>query len=385
MIDLAEAPPPAAPRGLRAGAPARPVRVLCVTPSGPDGKGGIDRLYLYLREGGRLAEQDGVAVRYLASRGEAQGAGWIAAFPGRALAFAAALARFRPDLVHINFATGGSLVRKRVLAALARRAGCPVVLHFHGQFPLDGIARRDLSGRFFLSLCRAADLVIALGEVSRERFVAQAGVAPERLRVVPNGIPDFAAPLRLPKIAAAPGRPVRILFAGEVGTRKGVPVLIEALARLGRQGAWTCTVAGNGAVEACAAQARAAGLAERVRFTGWIPSGEVHRLMIEADIVVLPSEAENMPLSLIEGACAGAALVATPVAETRAVVRDGLNGVIVERDANSVARALAGLIDDPARLGRMQAASRHLYAQHFTLEALAERLRAVYAEVAGPG
>lgn len=104
--------------------------------------------------------------------------------------------------------------------------------------------------------------------------------------------------------------------------------------------------------------------------------------MREADIVVLPSLAENMPLSLIEGACAGAALVATPIAETRAIVRDGENGIIVARDPEAIAAALRGLIADPARLRRMQVASRRVYERNFTLDALGERLRALYAETA---
>ncbi|GJD47484.1 D-inositol-3-phosphate glycosyltransferase [Methylobacterium crusticola] len=364
-----------------AGTHPRPLRVLCVTPTGPEGRGGIDRLYRYLRGAGRLGAGDGLETRYLASRGPAEGRRWMAEFPVRAAGFALALARFRPDVVHLNFATGGSLPRKWALARLARAFGHPVVIHFHGQFPLEGIAARDAAGRLFVALCRLADRVVALGEVSRGRFIEAAGVRPERVRVVPNGIADFARDLALPKVAGQ--GPVRLLLAGEVGERKGVPVLIAALARLPPEAQWTCTVAGNGEVERCRRLAAEAGLSGRVAFTGWTPPEEVHRLMREADIVVLPSLAENMPLSLIEGACAGAALVATPIAETRAIVRDGENGLIVTRDPAAVADALAGLIGDRARLGAMQAASRRHYEESFTLDALADRLAALYREVAG--
>jgi glycosyltransferase involved in cell wall biosynthesis len=98
---------------------------------------------------------------------------------------------------------------------------------------------------------------------------------------------------------------------------------------------------------------------------------------------VLPSLSENMPLSLIEGACAGAALVATPVGETGSIVRDGENGLLVERDPGALAAALRGLIADPARLRRMQVASRRVYERTLTLDALGARLRTLYAEVGG--
>ena len=357
----------------------RPIRVLCVTPSGPEGRGGIDRLYGYLRAAGRPSTADGVDLRYIASRGSAPGARWMLAFPGRALAFVALLARFRPDVVHINFATGGSLVRKFVLAEAARAFRTPVVLHFHGGFPLEAIAAGTATGRVFVALCRRADGVIPLGEVTRQRFIEHAGVAPERIRVVPNGIVDFAGGK---VVDTGTSGPIRILFAGEVGEHKGVAVLIGALARLPDTTAWSCTICGNGDIARYRAIAREAGLAERIRFTGWMPIEEIHRLMREADIVVLPSLSENMPLSLIEGTCAGAALVATPGAETGAIVKDGENGWIVSRDSQEIADALARLMADRPTLARMQARSRAIYEANFTLDALADRLIAIYREFA---
>ncbi|MEH3147861.1 MAG: glycosyltransferase family 4 protein [Methylobacterium frigidaeris] len=358
----------------------RPVRVLCVTPSGPEGQGGIDRLYRYLREAGRLSARDGVEIRFVAGRGPARGtAGWMLGFPGRVLGFAALAARWRPEVVHVNFATGGSLVRKWVLARIARALGARVVIHFHGQFPLREGTAPDLSGRLFLALCRLASRVVALGPVSQARFASRAGVAPERICIVPNGIPDFAAGLPLPKPR---GDEVRILLAGLVGDHKGVPVLIAALARLADDPGWTCTVAGNGEVERCAGLAARAGLGGRVSFTGWINPERMHRLMREADLVVLPSLSENMPLSLIEGACAGAALVATDVGETRSILVHGVNGLLVRRDPAALAEAVGSLIADRDRLGAMQVASRRIYEAGLGLDVMAERLRAVYEAAA---
>ncbi len=356
----------------------QPLRVLCVTPSGPEGRGGIDRLFRYLREARVLTLERGLALRFFAARGAAERRVWFWLFPWRVLRFAAVLARWRPDVVHLNFATGGSLPRKLVLAWLAKRwFGRAVVIQFHGQFPSDGIAARTVAGRMFLALSSLADRVVALGPVSEARFRTLAGVPAARLRVVPNGIADFASGVAVPKGAA--GR-VRIAFVGKVGDHKGVPLLVEALARLAADGRWECVVAGDGEVKRCKSLARASGLAQRIRFAGWCSPEAVHRLMIASDVVVLPSLSENMPLSLIEGACAGAALVATRVGETPDIVRDGVNGTLVPRDPAAVAAAIVALLDDRLLLGRMQAASRTLYEDHFTLDAMARRLEAVYRE-----
>ncbi len=359
----------------------QPLRVLCVTPSGPDGRGGIDRLFRYVREARLLTPERGLALRFFAARGDADGGAWIWCFPWRGIRFAVLLARWRPDVVHINFATGGSLPRKLALAWLAkRRFGCAVVIQFHGQFPTEGIAARTVAGRVFVALCDLADRVVALGPVSEARFRTLAGVPAARLRIVPNGIADFAAGEAAPKSAADR---VRIAFVGKVGDHKGVPLLVEALARLDGDDRWECVVAGDGEVERCAALAREVGLAQRIRFAGWCSPEAVHRLLLASDVVVLPSLSENMPLSLIEGACAGAALIATRVGETPDVVHDGINGFMVSRDAAAVAAAITALLDDRVLLARMQAASRALYEDRFTLDAMARRLEAVYREAAG--
>lgn len=323
-----------------------------------------------------------IEIRYAASRGKVKGTLWMAAFPWHLAAIAAQLARFRPHVVHINFATGGSLPRKFLVAALARLARRRVIIHFHGDFPQAAIAAGTVPGRLFVGLGRLAHRVVALGEVSRGRFIEHAGVSAKKVRILPNGIVDFAGG----RVGKQTNGPVRILFAGEVGERKGVGVLVAALQRLptdtNTELDWRCTIAGNGDIARYEAMVRDTAAAVRIHFTGWLSADAVHRLMLDADIVVLPSDAENMPLSLIEGACAGAALVATPVAETRAIVYDEDNGLIVSRDPEVLGAALTRLTSDRTVLARMQMRSRDVFEQNFTIEAFAARLAAIYREAA---
>jgi glycosyltransferase involved in cell wall biosynthesis len=225
-------------------------------------------------------------------------------------------------------------------------------------------------------LCRHASRVVVLGETYRRAFIEIVGVPPQKMMVVPNGIPDFTTNIALPKPR---GATVNLVFLGEVGLRKGADVLIEALALLAqRTRAWTCTVAGNGEVARFKSMADALGVAGMVKFTGWIDAEEVHRLARESDIVVLPSRSEALPLTLLEGACAGAALVATPVGEIPDVVRDGVNGVLVGADSRKIAAALERLITQRDILARMQLESRKIYREKFCLDAFAAALRAIY-------
>lgn len=352
------------------------LRVMVVTPSGEAGQGGIDRLYHYVRRFA-AAELAAVAdVRYVAARGGAPGALWAAAFPGRFLRFTVQVAAWRPDLIHLNFATGGSVYRKYALACVARLFGARVLLHFHGQFTPEEAARPSPMMRCLVRLCRGADLILALGTHYRHAFVDWIGLPPEKVAVLANGIPDFAADVALPKPSTGP---VKLLFAGEVGARKGADLLVDALGRLAHRPGWTCTIAGNGDLAPYRARAEAAGVGDRVRFTGWVDSAEVHRLMRDSDVVVLPSRSEAMPLTLIEGACAGAALVATRVGEVSEVVTPG-NGLMVEPDAEDLARAIGCICDHPEERARMQAASRRLYESRFALPAFVARLGEFYRQ-----
>lgn len=356
-----------------------PLRVLCVTPFGPSGRGGIDRLYLYLRE---LVSTDGMAgvdLRFARSRGSAAGNRWIVTFPLVLAELARQLWAFRPHVVHINFATGGSLPRKYLILKLAKAFGAKTVVHFHGQFIEDKIMAGTPAGRLFAKLATQADRVIALGAVHAAAF-RRIGVDADRISIVANGIPDFAGDEVLPKPKS---EHFEILFSGLLTENKGMQVLIPALAQLDKQfRSWRCTVAGNGEVERFSSMARDAGLADKMTFTGWIETDTMHRHMTLADVVVLPSRTEALPLSLIEGACAGAALIATDVGNVRDIVHDGINGRLVPRDPAGIATVLLAFAGDRSGLAEMQSASRRIYREQFTLAAFATSLRTVYTQAA---
>lgn len=355
------------------------LRVLCVTPSGEAGQGGIDRLYHYVRRFAGVELANEADVRFFAARGQAPGKIWVATFPWRLLLYTLQVASWRPDLVHLNFATGGSVYRKYTLLRVARLFGARTMLHFHGQFTAEQVAASASMMRCLVRLCRSADCILALGEHYRRAFVTWIGIPVDTVAVLANGIPDFAPDVTVPKPARAA---VRLLFAGEVGERKGADLLISALAQLAGVPDWTCIIAGNGDLAPYRARAEAAGVADRVRFTGWVDAAEMHRLMRDCDVVVLPSRSEAMPLTLIEGACAGAALIATRVGEIPEVVVPGRNGILVEPDADELAQAIRFVCEHPDERARMQAAARRLYEDRFELAAFVTRLGALYRAVA---
>ena len=182
------------------------------------------------------------------------------------------------------------------------------------------------------------------------------------------------------------GGPARILFLGRLGSRKGVPELIEALSSetLAAR-SWTATIAGDGDGTGFVARIAAAGLSARIAMPGWLDQAQASRALAEADMLVLPSRHEVMPIAILEAMARGLAIVATPVGAVPEILEDGENALLVPPgDAAALADAIATLIDDvPARL-RLGARARCCFAERLDIAVPAAALQALYREAAAP-
>ncbi|MBM4268628.1 MAG: glycosyltransferase family 4 protein [Deltaproteobacteria bacterium] len=199
---------------------------------------------------------------------------------------------------------------------------------------------------------RAADRVIVASSFSRECMIRD-GVPGERVVVVPYGV-DLER-FRPEPVRDLTRRPLRALFVGQVGQRKGISYLLEAMRRLGSHPV-ELTIAGEvmgsapGLREACS---------ERVHLAGRVAERELARLFASADVFVLPSLVEGFGLVLLEAMAAGLPILATPHSAAPDLVEEGGDGFVVPvRDPDAIAERLALLASDPALLRRMKRAAR---------------------------
>lgn len=352
-------------------------RILVVTPVGLEGRGGIDRLNLYLVSHLKTMDKP-PQLAFLGSRGEWGGPFWVLHFAWALLRFVGVLLFGKFDLVHIHVSTDGSAFRKMIFGAIARLLGKPYVIHFHGDIKQAGDARPPLWVKALGNLARGAACCIVLGESFAVPFRDKLGVQQDRIRIVHNGIPDIGGAAIVPREV----RPeVHLLFSGEVGRRKGIDLLLGALAQLGSDAPqWKCTIAGNGDLEPWIRIVAERRLQGRVAFVGWLEISRVHEFMRDADIILLPSRAEALPLALIEGASAGAALIAADVGAVRDVVVEGENGLIVPHDEAAIAAALRSLMNGRKRLAGMQIASRDLFLRQFHIARFAAAILDIHDE-----
>ncbi|MEL7347653.1 MAG: glycosyltransferase family 4 protein [Pseudomonadota bacterium] len=291
---------------------------------------------------------------------------------------------FAPRCIqHIHIAGRGSTVRKLMLTGVARLIGSTHILHLHDPEYADDIARRPAPIRFAIKrMFQGADRVVVLGHRDRRLMEEKLDIASDRVAVLHNAVPD---PKPTMTYARSPSSPFNILFLGRLSERKGVPELLEALAHPQMLGVdWRATLAGDGPIDHYREQATVLGVVDRIEFPGWVDEPAVRALCARADVLVLPSHAEGMAMSVLEGMANALTVVTTRVGAHEEVLTEDVNGrFVTPGDPEGLAEALAVLSRDPAGCERLARAARDYFLNNLSIAAYADRLQRVYASMEG--
>ena len=266
-----------------------------------------------------------------------------------------AIRDYRPDIVHTHTAKAGVLGR---LAAATCRV--PVRVHtFHGHV-LHGYFNRWVTRLVRIVeglLARRTTALVAVGERVRDELLGAGIGRSDQYVVIPPGVALEARPDRVSArngLGLPLNRPL-VLFVGRLTAVKRPDRLIEAMALvLDTRPDAVLAIAGERELLE-ETRSRAEPLGESVRFLGW--QRDIAGLYAAADCMVLTSDNEGMPVTLIEAAMAGVPSVTTDVGSAREVVLDGVTGLVVAPDAAAVADGLVRLLDNDLR-HRMGAAAR---------------------------
>jgi glycosyltransferase involved in cell wall biosynthesis len=288
--------------------------------------------------------------------------------------------RFRPDLVHSHTAKAGFLAR---IAALAIRPR-PLIVHtFHGHV-LEGYFGRFRSVAYAAierAMGRWTDRLIGVSQATVDDLVRLRVAPADRFRVVPLGlrlepflgVDPQPAEQRDDVVAATVGRLVAI---------KRIDVALRAVAHARTLGAGVrLLVVGDGPLRAQLAQLAAElGIADSVTFLG--TRGDLPAIMRSVDVVVLSSDNEGTPVSLIEAGAAARPAVATDVGGVRDVVPAGAGVLVPRGDWRGMGAALRRLADAPAERRRLGARARAHVAGRYGELRLVDDMDALYRELA---
>ena len=267
-------------------------------------------------------------------------------------------------------------------ALLKRRYGVPLYLEVNAPLAEErarfgGLALRRIARGLERMVWRTADRVFVVTEVLGD-LVASAGVARERITVIPNGVDRDAFPVRPYKAPLA--ETVTIGFVGFVRDWHGLDSVIAGLAEHTGTRA-RLVIAGEGpARSALESQAEILGVTDRVQFVGLAEREAIPELLQTFDIAVQPRAVSYAsPLKLFEYLACGRAIVAPDQANIREILNDGETALLFDpENPGAMWQAIRRLLVDPQLREKLGHAARAvLEARDYTWQGNASRIAAL--------
>ncbi len=281
-----------------------------------------------------------------------------------------------PRLIYVHIGSNASLYRESAFIILGRIMRRPVISHFHAGDIDNYFPRQPAIGKKFILF--AIGLSHSVIAVSRES-ARQLGHLDNKLRIsiIPNAI-DLAGFQNNKRVPYKSGKndPVRLLFVGAVGKLKGENDLIRALAILRDQGSNVrASFLGYGA-ESLADNCAKYGVMELIEHLGPVAMRERIAFYERADIFVLPTHAEAMPISVIEAMAAGLPIISTAVGGIPEILDHGEEGLLFPAgNVKALAETIAVLVKNKQMRLKMGRNARKRARKQMNFSMYIERLR----------
>jgi glycosyltransferase involved in cell wall biosynthesis len=274
---------------------------------------------------------------------------------------------------HLHVAQAGLPELALLAAKLRHRA---LIAHVHLDVEPSSLAGKYLLGPYKQHLLkmvlRRANRVVVLTADQGKLVTAKYQVNPDRLTVLPNGVATgYFAPAH-----ATFHKPLRLLFVGRLAIQKRPERIVEAMKLLPNA---QLEVVGDGPDRAKLEAYTQQHDLKNVNFRGVLRGAELRKAYAAADLLVLPSDQEGMPLTLLEGMAAGLPIMGSDVVGIRELITG--TGVLVSKPSpETFAAAIKKLASRPAELERLSQASRAA-ADLYSWDRLTGEVKTLYEEV----
>ena len=231
----------------------------------------------------------------------------------------------RIKIVHIHTADGPSFERKSAMMRAAKHMGKRVILHMHAA-SFHEYYEESTKKEWIFKNVNLCDRLIVLSPWWRDYFV-KFGIEEEKIIMLNNivSIPDKVEHRK-------PEMPIRYTFLGHLGKRKGIWDMLDVIDnhKNDLRGKFCLRFGGNGFEDEIKAYIEEHSLQDFVVFEGWVNGEKKAELLRWADVFMLPSYNEGLPISILEALAYGMPVISTPVGGIPEVVKNSVNGIMVE-------------------------------------------------------
>lgn len=252
----------------------------------------------------------------------------------------------RIKIVHIHAAANASFIRAMCFARAAKFFGKKLIIHEHAadfeQF-YDNSKRKD----WIIRSINQADKFICLSPSWRDYYISK-GVDKNKVILLNNIVipPDNLIKRKIEY-------PIRLLFLGWLGKRKGIWDLLKVITDHKKElkGKLILRFGGNDFEEEIKSYISENEIGDIVKFEGWVSGEKKEECLAWSDVFILPSYNEGLPISILEAMAYGMPVISTPIGGIPEVVKDGKNGIIVEPgNEEQIWNAIKFFIDNPDKI-----------------------------------
>jgi glycosyltransferase involved in cell wall biosynthesis len=276
-------------------------------------------------------------------------------------------------ILHFHTSIGWSYIRLSIIFLSAKIFRKKTIWHVHTGEMLTYYADSSLLEKYIIKfVLRNADVVIALSSNCKKMIEDIEPRASIKILLNTVNVTDYEVNNR--KIHD----PVNVLLLGRLEYRKGIHIILKAIKILADKNI-SFVLAGDGDIEGTRKFVKENCFETKVSVPGWISGDQKLALLKEADIYILPSYQEGLPISILEAMSAGLPIISTPVGGIPDAVTDGENGYLIEPgDSEALASKILFLSENQSVWEQLSLQSKETAKHKFHMSRIESELADLY-------
>ena len=286
---------------------------------------------------------------------------------------------YKVPLVHVHMAAWGSFYRKAILILLAKIFRKNVILHLHGsEFNMFYERSARITKWLVSKTFDSVDVIIVLSKLWLDHVKSK--TANNNIKILYN--PVFIRPLPK-KLKRKNKREKSVLFIGTLMQRKGIYDLLHAIPEIVRRyPSAQFNICGDGDLDECERYCNEKNILEHVEFCGWVTGKEKSEKLQSADLFVLPSYNEGLPVAILEAMAASLPIISTYVGGIPDIIKNGENGFLIKPgDVDGLIESIVTLLQDDVLRNKIAVQNANMAREYFDADVVINELREIYDEL----